>query len=135
VPTTTRSNGGLAISSSAVDLSPELVRALVVRLFAPADQSSALALLESYGTAPYEREPVRVRVAALKLSSGRLEDLEQAISTAKRDYRDVLAAAEYPEEGRRSAWKLSPAELDRVRAADRTQYLAWLAAQLDRTAG
>ena len=42
------------------------------------------------------REPVRVQLAALKLANGSLEKLRTHIEVAKRDYRDVLAAAEYP---------------------------------------
>jgi hypothetical protein len=107
-------------------LDPALIPAMVARLFREEDQAAALALLEQYGTASHEREATRVRVAALKLSEGRLAELERVIGDAQRDYRDVLAWAEYPEELRHPTWRLSPEEQGRIRAADRQQYLAWL---------
>jgi hypothetical protein len=59
----------------------------------------AAALLERDGAAAHEREPLRVRVAALK----------------------------YPEEMTQPTWGLALPEVERIRAADRAQYLAWLA--------
>jgi hypothetical protein len=50
------------------------------------------------------------------------------VVTAKRDYRDVLAWAEYPEELRSPTWRMPAADQARIRAADRAQYIAWLAA-------
>jgi hypothetical protein len=50
---------------------------------------------------------------------------------AKRDYRDVLAYAEYPEEmklGFVGMKDLSPEEAKAVRRRDREQYLRWLEA-------
>lgn len=110
-----------------MELTPDLVRTLVDRLFPPGERSAALALLEGYGGAPHERESLRVRVAALKVSGGQLGELERSIAHARMDYRDVLAWAEYPGALTMSTWKMPPAEAARVRAADRTQYLAWLA--------
>ena len=69
-----------------------------------------------------------MRVAALKLSEGSPDRLRELIAHAKRDYRDVLAWAEYPEEMRGFTWRLPPDEQARIRTADRAQYLAWLAA-------
>jgi len=37
-----------------------------------------------------------VQLAALKLANGNLKRLRYAIEDAKRDYRDVVAPAEYP---------------------------------------
>jgi hypothetical protein len=85
-------------------------------------------VLAGYGTRSHEREEIRVRVAVLKLSDGSLERLQALIAHAKRDYRDVLAWAEYPEEMRNLTWRLPVAEQARIRTADRVQYLAWLAA-------
>jgi hypothetical protein len=57
-------------------------------------------LLDSYGVEPYERERERVQVAILKLSAGSEEKVREYVAVAKRDYRDVLFWAEYPEESK-----------------------------------
>lgn len=63
----------------------------------PADRvPDALALLDEYGSETWQREIHRVRLAALKLATGSIERLRYEIEGAKCDYRDVLAAAEYP---------------------------------------
>ena len=110
------------------ELTPSFVVTLVHRLFGPAERDLAAATLEEYGLLPHEREPVRVRIAALKLSRGDLGRLREAIEHARRDYRDVLAWAEYPEELRSPTWRLSVGEVERVRARDLAQYRDWLAA-------
>jgi hypothetical protein len=56
--------------------------------------------LDSYGVEPYARERERVQVAILKLSAGSEEEVREYVAVAKRDYRDVLFWAEYPEESR-----------------------------------
>lgn len=99
---------------------------LVDRLFAPDERADALRVLESYGAATHEREPARVRVAALKLSNGKLSELEHVIAHARQDYRDVLAWAEFPEELVQPTWSLPEDHVAQIRAADRAQYLAWL---------
>jgi len=49
------------------------------------------------------------------------------VALAKTDYRDALAAAEYPLEFRASGRFEPPAaEMDRIRQEDRRQYLDWL---------
>jgi len=59
-----------------------------------------LELLDSYGVEPYERERERVQVAILKLSTGSEAKVREYVAVAKRDYRDVLFWAEYPEESK-----------------------------------
>ena len=59
-----------------------------------------LELLDSYGVEPYEQERERVQVAILKLSAGSEAKVREYVAVAKRDYRDVLFWAEYPEESR-----------------------------------
>ena len=73
----------------------------------------------------YERERDRVQIAILKLSG--LKRLAEMVALAKTDYRDALAAAEYPLEFRASGRFEPPAaEMDRIRQEDRRQYLDWL---------
>lgn len=110
------------------DLTPEFVATLVRRLFDPAKRDAAATILEQYGLLPHEPEQTRVRVAALKLSQGDLGRLREAVEHARRDYRDVLAWAEYPEELRRPTWRLSAEEVNGIRARDLIQYRDWLAA-------
>ena len=70
-------------------------------------------------------ESPRVQLAALKLAHGDLKSLQRHIAAAERDYRDVLAAAEYPLFMKADAFgirKLSRKELHRVIASDWDQY-------------
>ena len=110
-----------------MELTAALVETLVARLFTPEVRAEVSSVLAQYGTQTHEREEIRVRVAALKLSNGSSTRLRELIAHAKRDYRDVLAWAEYPEELRSPTWRLPAAEQARIRTADRAQYLAWLA--------
>jgi hypothetical protein len=71
----------------------EDMQGIVERSFPADEQSRALELLDSYGAAQHEREPARVRIAALKLAGGRLSELEYLINHARQDYRDIIAWA------------------------------------------
>ena len=107
--------------------SRELVRQLAQRLFPGVQEAIVLEILDRYGTESYERERDRVQVAVLKLSNGDLERLKTMVSHAKMDYRDTLAAAEYPGEFRAYLGvERAPAEKERIRQEDRRQYLEWL---------
>jgi hypothetical protein len=59
-----------------------------------------LEMLDSYGVKSCERERERVQLDILKLSVGSEEKVREYVAVAKRDYRDVLFWAEYPEESR-----------------------------------
>lgn len=72
------------------------VEHVVRRDFLPDQVPEVLAILNEYGTERWHHEPCRVRLAALKIAAGRLEELRTQIKIAKCDYRDVLASAEYP---------------------------------------
>ena len=109
-----------------MELTPELVDLLIARLVPAEGRAIVSNLLADYGRQPHEREPLRVRVALLKLSEGNLDRLRALIADAQRDYRDVLAWAEYPAEMASPASGLSSADQARIREADRGQYLAWL---------
>jgi len=61
------------------------------RLF-PEDVS---ALLLSYGEKSYEREVDRVRWGILNVSGHDVGKLERMLVLAKKDYRDLIVAAEY----------------------------------------
>ena len=106
-----------------------LVLQKVRELFPTEDPLPIMALLDLYGTQCYERERERVQLAILKLSGGRIEQIRSHLQMAKQDYRDVLAYAEYPQEMQHSDTEMinmSGEAAERVRKADRQQYLDWL---------
>ena len=75
-------------------------------LFAGDDAELAAALLEAecgrnlpFCAAPDRARLIeRIRIAALKLSAGKLDALESAVAMAKQDWRDVLVAAGFGED-------------------------------------
>jgi hypothetical protein len=101
----------------------------IVRRDFPADRTvEVLALLNGYGQEDWQREPDRVRLAALKLAAGDLERLRYEIEGAKHDYRDVLGPAEYPGYTKRMfrIGELAQDEQQRIIDADWRQYQEWL---------
>jgi len=101
----------------------------VVRRDFPANFNSAILVLNEYGTESWQREQPRVRMAVLKVAQGDLDALKQAVNAAKRDFRDIVAAAEYPNYFR--AWRVTGGDVSREErqkmiAADWTQYQEWL---------
>ena len=88
--------------------------------------SNALALLDEYGDE--QKEPYRVQLAMIKLSGGRLDTLRDLVATARIDYRDVLAGAEYPEQMRSFASRFNTPEeeIKAIEQRDLDQYQRWL---------
>jgi hypothetical protein len=76
------------------------VVAAVEAAFPESNCARVLELLDTYGVEAYERERERVQLAILKLSDGNEEKVHEFVAIAKRDYRDVLFWAEYPQEAR-----------------------------------
>ena len=109
-------------------MNPEdILQAKLQKLFPdPEKRSAAEAALRRYGTESCENEPARVRLAVLKISGGDLELIRRNIATAKRDYRDILAYAEYPRQMGQDSWKLSSAQNRALVAADLQEYEEWL---------
>jgi len=111
---------------------PEATESEVTRIVQrdfPAEQFDAvMSILNEYGTEDWQRGISRVRLAVLKLADGDLQALRRQIDVAKKDYRDVLAYAEYPEYMQKVSPSAAPAEVERERIirADWTQYQAWL---------
>jgi len=83
------------------------------------------ALLESYGSEDYEREPERVRLAILKPSASDAKKLQEYLDIAKIDYRDVLAMAEYPRQLKDPSFTYDE-DKQKLIDADRTEYEKWL---------
>ena len=68
--------------------------------FPKSSWARVLELLDSFDVEPCERERERVQGAILKLSAASEAKVREYVAVAKRDYRDVLFWAEYPEESR-----------------------------------
>ena len=85
-------------------------------------------MLNEYGVEDWQREPDRVRLAALKLAAGSIARLRNEVGAAKSDYRDVLGPAEYPGYCKRAGGrrKLSTEEEQRIIDTDWKQYQDWL---------
>ena len=113
-------------------LSLDVERKLYAVWPSQAEQATASALLQGYGSSGGQLEPDRVRLALIKLSQGSLEELQALIERATLDYRDVLLWAEYPEESKAShlvradLGEAERKELRAIRTRDRQQYEAWL---------
>ena len=88
-------------------------------------RDDVIVTLESYGTEKYEREPVRVRLAILKLSGSDIEAVKKNTTTARQDYRDILAWAEYPRQSKKWSMPNGP-EKQKLIKADRLEYEQWL---------
>src|SRR5579862_8339774 len=82
-------------------MTPETLRRLDI-LFTPGDRESAKALLQ-------QCESERLQFAALEVSDGKLAVLEHALRLAKRDFRDLLMAADFGEVDAHLKWKPKPA--------------------------
>ena len=100
----------------------------IVRRDFPSEQfDTVMAMLKQYGTEKWHRESARVQLAILKLSHGDLHKLHIVIDVAKKDYRDVMAPAEYPEYSRRLHTRELPVEVqERIIRSDWDQYQKWL---------
>ena len=89
-----------------------------------------MVVLDEYGVETWHRERYRVQLAALKLANGNLKRLRYAIEDAKRDYRDVLAPAEYPSYLKETSIASRPAPdagaMQRIFEEDWAQYEDWL---------
>lgn len=103
------------------------VESAVRRLFGAAELRAIVAELNRYAgdTAPGR---ARVQLAILKSSGGSRRRLAAAVERACRDFRDVVAEAEYPEASRAGAASLPESERDAIRQRDLAQYVAWLEA-------
>lgn len=84
-----------------------------------------LSILNLYGLEEHEGEVERVQIAILKLSENDLQQLKEAVQEAKRDYRNVLAWAEFPDELLASTWEMNN-KVNDIRNKDKKQYLDWL---------
>lgn len=109
------------------------VNRIVSRDYAPEEHPMVMAVLEKYGPKPHHVERDRVRLCALKLASGDLRELDRHINVACTDFRDVVGAAEYPEQlrlGFRGFDQIDVAKRAEIEDRDRQQFLTWLERQI-----
>ena len=105
------------------------VERVASRQYAPEEYSIVNTILARYGTKSHHVEKERVRLCALKLAAGDVRELERQIGVASVDFRDVVAGAEYPEQGKLGFVgidRIDPAERVRILEADRLQFQRWL---------
>ena len=107
------------------DVTPSDVERVVRRDFPTRQFVPVMALLKEGETGGAS---VRVQLGALKLAAGNDQKLRLHLESANRDYRDVLAAAEYPEYGRMGMkiHKMSAEEKRVIIDRDSRQYEEWL---------
>ena len=90
------------------------------------DREQVVDILGQYGSGDFHREADRVRMAILKVAGKSQEQIRYYTLQACRDYRDVLATAEYPKEMGYYPWRdKDPERLEQLREEDREQYRNW----------
>ena len=101
---------------------------IVKRDYSATQFDTVMTILNEYGAEYWQRGVNRVRLAVLKLAGGDIQTLRREIDVAKRDYRDVLAYAEYPEYMKKVSPSSNLTELERKKIilADWMQYQSWL---------
>jgi hypothetical protein len=103
------------------------VKRVALRDFGESQFSEVIAILDEFGKQEWNHPSARVRLAILKLADGDLNKLMENTAVAIKDFRDVLAAAEYPGYSRKIAFN----EVDKdykhaVIGDDWKQYRQWL---------
>jgi len=109
-----------------IDHTKLLPRILEKMFPVPEDQELIADILSQYGHAHFQREWDRVKIAILKLAGKSPERVRYYTLMACRDYRDVLSAAEYPNQtGNYDLKKTDPARHDELVEEDKKQYQEW----------
>ena len=101
---------------------------IIRRDFAHRPFEEVKTLVDRYGIENWEKDRVRVQMAALKLADGRLDELVRWIDLAKQDFRDVIAPAEYPTYLKRmfKVENLPAPDREKIITDDWKQYEDWL---------
>lgn len=103
---------------------PELVEKKVQQLFAPQEWPEVWAILNDLKFD--SGDGARVQLAMLKSSGGEIKGLRCSLLAANRDWRDVIAGAEYPKQMSYFPKTWSEGKPQEVMKEDRQQYLDWL---------
>ena len=89
------------------------------------DRKDVISILNEYGKEKHEQEPDRVRLAILKISIDTIESIKHNTDFAKQDFRDILVAAEYPNQSKE--WSMPDGtKKQKLISKDRLQYENWL---------
>ena len=107
-------------------VSPADVERIVARDFAKGTVPVVRGLLERHRQRSVEAGSARVQLAALKHAGGDLARLEQALENALTDWRDVVAAAEYPRYLASRPGDRQTAAREAIVEADWNAYQDWL---------
>ena len=92
----------------------------------PDERELVVEILSQYGHAQFQREWDRVKMAILKLAGKSPDRIRYYTLMACRDYRDVLSAAEYPNQiGKHNLKETDPALYDEMVEEDKKQYRDW----------
>jgi len=105
----------------------KLLPRILEKLFPDQDEREAVSeILGQYGHSEFQREWDRVKMAILKLAGKSPERVRYYTLMACRDYRDVLAAAEYPKQMGHYPWiEKDPKRLAQIQKEDLQQYTDW----------
>lgn len=105
----------------------KLLPRLTEKLFPdPEERELVLDILGQYGHEGLHPEKDRVRMAILKLAGRSPDQIRYYTLMACRDYRDVLAGAEYPKHMGHYPWReKDPERLAQIQAEDKEQYQSW----------
>jgi len=87
---------GRSVAQPVPDVTPNDVERIVRRDFPNEQFADVMTILGECGTKNGHPGGPRVQLAALKLAQGSVEKLRPLVEDAKRDYRNVLVWAEYP---------------------------------------
>jgi len=108
----------------------DVERKLAAEFRSADERRAARELLNQYASDQGDSYPERVQLAALFLSNGDLARLQAGLTSALVDYRDTIAAAEYP------SFMRLPVDVDTESDAylaaiehDRERYLTWIDSQ------
>jgi multidrug efflux pump subunit AcrA (membrane-fusion protein) len=110
------------------DVTAADVERIVRRDFSEGQFVTVMAILDEYDPSKSESGRSRVQLAALKLAGGDTDKLRINIDAAKRDYRDVLVPAEYPQHSTSGFRGRKPPARERQKLIDLDwkQYERWL---------
>ncbi len=108
-------------------VSHEDIERIIRRNFPSNSLKSVIKILEEYKGTGEKEECYRVWAAILKLAEGHVGKLRMEIQSANFDYRDVIAAAEYPEysQSGQRIHSLPEDEQEQIIASDWDQYQSW----------
>lgn len=107
-----------------IDYTPELLGRKIAESFAPEAHEEVRRLLSEYRSpfttpsAGPDEGHIRIQVACVRNSHGKVDALQRQVSQARTDYREVLIDAEFSRQFRRAT--------DENQNRDRAAYLAWL---------